>query len=224
MNVKNYLLSFMVDAKDCEKFAVPDSHILIDSGAFTAWRSGEPVDIEAYKQFALLRSQDWIYVNLDVIPQTNSTPAQIAKCAEEGFENFLYLKKHIKNVLPVYHYGEDIKWLYRYLDYTDYIGLAPDKNTHEAVKREFLRMVFKRIGTKYRTHGLGYSSFEGLALFPFYSVDSISFKKVHIFVDGKKENFWANSAMDFFFRKRVQSFLNLEQNITALWESRGVKW
>lgn len=222
MQIENYLLSFAVDAKDVKDFS---GNIIIDSGAFTVWNKGGTIDIEKYLAFCLTLPQNYTFINLDVIPKTGSGSAEIEIACDKSFENYQYLSSKLPNVLPVYHYGDNLKWLKAYADATDYVGVSPANDTHESVKREFLRTVYKHIDPiQTRTHGLGYSSFDGLTYFPFYSVDSISFKKVQVWIDQKKKTFWANDAMEFLQRRRIQQFLNMEKHITELWKQRGIEW
>lgn len=220
LGAKNYLLSYAVDAKDCKKIK-PEHTVIIDSGAFSVWNKGGEIDIDKYLKFCLKQPQHWTFINLDVIPKTNSSKQDIEVCCQKGYENFLYLKKHLKNVMPVYHYGDDIGWLHKYMETADYIGISPANDTHENVKRKFLKEVFYITQDKVKTHGLGYSSFEGLTMFPFYSVDSISFKKSKI----NGTHFWnEDSKLWFYLRTRIKDFLKMEKEITQLWNLRGIKW
>jgi hypothetical protein len=225
--VKNYLLSFAVDGKNCDKFNNEERNIIIDSGAFSVWNKGGTIDIDKYRDFCLSKPQNWTYINLDVIPETGSSPLDIEKCCEKSYENYLYLSQYIKNLMPVYHYGDKISWLKKYMDKTDYIGISPANDTHENVKREFLKSCFSLLNvkeSKIKTHGLGYSSFTGLYLFPFYSVDSISFKKIKLYHKGESFTCWANTKMSFIIKKRVKEYMQLEENLTKIWERRGVLW
>lgn len=220
LGAENFLMSFAVDAKECSKVA-QDDNIIIDSGAFSVWNKGGSIDIDEYLNFCKQLPEHWTFINLDVIPKTGSTKQDIEICCEKGYENYLYLKQHLKNVMPVYHYGDNIKWLHKFIEHTDYIGISPANDTHENVKRKFLKEVFYVTQDKIKTHGLGYSSFEGLTMFPFYSVDSISFKKSKI----NGVQFWnEDSKLWFYLRKRIEEFIKLEKDITALWEQRGIKW
>lgn len=226
MGAKNFLLSFAVDAKQVPQFVGEGNRIIIDSGAFSLWNKGAgEIDIDVYLQFINSLDFECTCVNLDVIPQTGSSEKEVILCAEKSFENYLYLKsKTDKKILPVYHYGEDIKILDNYLQHTDYIGISPANDTHENIKREFLAKVFKRIGTDVKTHALGYSSFEGLTLFPFYSIDSISYKRIIVRVDGVNYTFFTNSKLVHLGKSRIKEFMELETFITDLWKSRGVIW
>jgi len=220
--VRNYLLSFAVDAKAAKKFIGHD--IIIDSGAFSVWNKGGSIDINEYLKFCLKQPQEWTFINLDVIPKTGSSADDIEECCKKGFENFLFLKQHLKNVMPVYHYGDDIKWLHEYIKHADYIGISPANDTHESIKREFLTEVFNITKDRIKTHGLGYSSFKGLSMFPFYSVDSISWKRYQIQIDTEKIGMLKCKALRFLERIRIKEFIELEKNITNIWKKRGVLW
>jgi hypothetical protein len=219
LGAKNYLLSFAVDAKQCHKML--DENVIIDSGAFSVWNKGITIDIDDYLEFCKAQPSRWTFINLDVIPPKGATAEDIENCCQKGYENYLYLKQHLENIMPVFHYGEDIKWLHKYMETADWIGISPNNNSHENVKREWLKGIFHITQDKVKTHGLGYSSFEGLTMFPFYSVDSISFKKSVI----NGQQFWnEDSKLWFYLRKRIKEFLQMEKNITTLWSLRGINW
>lgn len=219
LEAENLLMSFAVDAKQCGQ--VKDQNVIIDSGAFSVWNKGDVIDIDEYLSFCLKQPQHWSFINLDVIPPKGSGLKEINKCVEEGYENYLYLKDKLPNVMPVYHSGEEISWLKKYMEHTDYIGVGFGNNRHEKARRAFLKEVFNQTMLEFKVHGLGYSSFQGLTLFPFYSVDSISFKKSVI----NGTQYWnEDTKLWFFLRERIKDFLRLEENITELWELRGVKW
>ncbi len=220
LGTKNFLFSFAVDAKSIKSIDENDS-IIIDSGAFSVWNKGGSIDIDEYLKFCQSKPQQWSFINLDVIPETGSSQSDVDKCCEQGYENYLYLKDKLDNVMPVYHYGDDIKWLHKFMETSDYIGISPANDTHENVKRKFLTQVFNITRDKVKTHGLGYSSFTGLGMFPFYSIDSISFKRSKI----NGEQFWnEDTKLWFYLRKEIKRFLRMEKEITELWESRGIKW
>ncbi|AGF91618.1 putative queuosine tRNA-ribosyltransferase [Cellulophaga phage phi47:1] len=221
LGATNFLLSFAVDAKEAPKMISDYNEIIIDSGAFSVWNKGGSIDIDEYLEFCKSLPEEWTYINLDVIPETGSSQEDIDKCCEQGYENYLYLKQHLKNVMPVYHYGDNIKWLHKFVETSDYIGISPANDTHEYVKRKFLCEVFDVLKDNVKTHALGYSSFDGLKMFPFYSVDSISFKKSKI----NGTQFWnEDSKLWFYLRKRIKEFLKIQRDITEIWEYRGTTW
>lgn len=179
----NFLLSFALDAKgNFEKYYQQGkNHVLIDSGAFSAWNSGKVINREEYLAYIKKLPSEVSKINLDVIPRTGSSQGEKIACCQASFENFLYLNKHVKNVLPVHHYGEDISWAHKMLDHTDHICISPANDTAESVKRTYFRYIWEELDFSVKTHVLGYTSIKGSEMFPFYSVDSISYKAPMLF-------------------------------------------
>ncbi len=173
LGLKSFLLSYAVDAKKgWVKFINDEIPLIIDSGAFSAWNKGHTIDIKAYLAFCKTLPESCIFVNLDVIPQTGSHSSEVEKCCQQGFENFKFLKEHLKNVLPVYHYKDHIDWAHRYLEHVDYLGISPANDTVEEVKMAYLDYFFSHVPLTTRTHAFGYTSAFGMRKYPFYSVDS----------------------------------------------------
>lgn len=224
--VKNYLMSFAVDAKGWKRFDEPGNLQIIDSGAFSAWQKGITIDREEYKNFCLTLPQNYIFINLDKIPKTGADKKEVEQCCEEGYENYLYLKQYIENIMPVFHYQDDEKWLKRYAEdkTLKILGVSPANDTHGTVKREFLRQTYRIIGTGVKTHLLGYSEFWGLCKFPAYSVDSISWRRANVNIEGEKKSVWTNTAMNYLLKEEVRKFMNMESFLTDLWARRGVVW
>lgn len=81
------------------------------------------------------------------------------------------------NVLPVYHHGEDPKWLKKYMDETDYIGMSGLGNMTKRAYVPFGDASWKILcnakGVPLRkVHGFAMSSFDLMSRWPWYSVDS----------------------------------------------------
>ena len=220
--ITRVLMSYALDKKTALK-CTHYKEVIIDSGAFSLWNNGKgEINIDEYIAYCLSLPQDWWFVNLDVIPETGSGKEAVNQAAERSFVNYEYMRNRVKNVLPVYHYGEHIDFLKKYMYYTNYIGISPANDTHEQTKRDFLRQSFWVTRDKIKTHGFGYSSFEGLELFPFYSVDSVSYKKVHFHQANKQ--FWGGGELKCLTYKRVRQFLRWESYITQLWNHRNIHW
>lgn len=176
-----FLMSFANSTKQWKRFYNEGANtMIIDSGAFSAWNSGKTINREQYLRFCKTLPDDVYKINLDVIPRTGSSQEEKLKCIEESFDNYLYLSKHVKNVLPVHHYGEGIEWAKKMLDHTDYICISPANDTHENIKRQYFKWIFQELGLDVKMHVLGYSSIDGCKMFPFYSTDSISYKATHM--------------------------------------------
>jgi hypothetical protein len=212
---QNYLWSFAVDGKEVQKHAQESDSIIIDSGAFSLWNKGKgTIDIDEYIAFCQGLPQSWTFINLDVIPETGSSKADIERCCGESYENFQYIRKRLpeSTVMPVYHYGEDMRWLRRYEEEAEFIGISPANDTSEKVKRRFLAEVFTTWDKQKRFHALGYSSATGLEIFPFYSVDSISYKRQNIRSHSpertiKTNIFLSGSKLSYLQQERIKSML-----------------
>lgn len=82
------------------------------------------------------------------------------------------------SVLPVYHYGEDIKWLKRYMDSTDHLGIS-GLGQHITLKdwMPFGDQAWKVV-SDYRgrplvkVHGFALTGFSVISRWPWHSVDS----------------------------------------------------
>ena len=170
--------------------------LLCDSGAFTSWnlaqkkkREGDPywqkhlVNLDAYIEF-LEKHRDIIFraVNLDVIPGEQGvkpTEKEIEEAAEQGWENYLYLKKKGWNTIHVFHQGEPFKYLDRMLEYCDYIGVSPSNDASEKSKFNWMDHTFRYIlnskNPKIKTHGFAVTSKILVERYPWTSVDSSSY-------------------------------------------------
>jgi len=219
LKCQNVLISFGVDLRGIWKNYI-DHNVLVDSGAFSIFNRGIDLDIDDYLNFIKDLPEHWNYISFDVIPKDKKSKKETEKTAEMTFENYLYLSKHIKNLVPVYHYGESFKWLKKYLNYTDYICAGRLLGNLKESIRSYGE-VFKICGTKYKIHGLACTDINLLKLFPFYSVDSITYKKYYL--DGSKM-YWAMGNLNALSYDNIRYWLYIEKQITNLWKERGVEW
>ena len=161
--------------------------IMLDSGAFSAWNKGVSIDLDAYIQF-IKDSAEWIdfYVNLDVIPgEFGRIPSlvEVEESAQKSWDNFLYMQEFSLNPIPVYHMGEDSKWLKRMLDHgCEYIGISPanDRSTKEKIfwlDRVFEMLVDSKRAPIVKTHAFGVTNVSIMRRYPWYSVDSSAWSK-----------------------------------------------
>jgi len=141
------------------------------------------VDIDKYLEF-LNKNKDMIYraVNLDVIPgKQGSVPTQkeILKAAEQGWQNYLYMKKNGWNTIHVFHQGEPLWVLQRMLDECDYIGISPNNDSSEKGKFMWMDEIFRYIlnsnNPTIKTHGFAVTSKTLVNRYPWTSVDSSTF-------------------------------------------------
>lgn len=99
--------------------------------------------------------------------------------AERTWEATRLLEKHGLKPMPVFHYGEDIRWLKKYMDRFEYIGIGGIARGVGVRRRmTFLRKVFAVTHPKgrdgHKLHGFGITSADFMRELPWYSVDSYS--------------------------------------------------
>ena len=150
------LLSQLNERKACiewveYKRAHPEckSKLFIDSGAYTAHTKGKEVDVDEYINFMnSIDDQVYVFAQVDKIPGEwgkPKTPEQLAEAPILSWENYKYMVKRVKSpkkLLPIFHQGEDFKYLEQMLNYVypedvldkscvgqpiDYIGISCNK-------------------------------------------------------------------------------------------------
>lgn len=141
--------------------------VFADSGAFSAMTQGGKVDLNAYaawlKRYKHLFST---YANLDVIGDPVKT-----------LENQIKLENLGLNPIPVFHASSDYQPLLHYLEmgykYIALGGLVQYCNQTK-IRMRFLIKAFQLVKNKAVFHGFGLTTWEIIASFPWYSVDSSS--------------------------------------------------
>jgi len=145
-------------------------NLMVDSGAWSAYTKSETVDIYKYMEY-LTEHKDVIdhYISLDVIkdPQTS-------------MRNYLLMKSHGFNPIPVYHVETDAKYLRWYLKQTDYIAIGAIAKMSTKARVNNLDGIWGKYLTDSKGmplakfHGLGLTSLDILTRYPWFSVDSTS--------------------------------------------------
>lgn len=184
---RDRLQSFYKDGKVRTMIKPTDFRFFLDSGAFSAWSKGAVIDLDEYIEFikANIEYLD-VYACLDVIPGApgrNATQAEREAAAGASWENYLYMRSHGLDPLPVYHYGEDFKWLDNMLAYgCSYIGIGglvgiPSDKRVLWLDRVFTKLTNERGEALIKTHGFGMTALPLIFRYPWYSVDSTSWIK-----------------------------------------------
>lgn len=169
----------MLDARDLRFF--------LDSGAYSAWSVGKEIDLDEYCEFIRYNIDHLdVYACLDVIPgapNRAATNKERDEAAAMTWRNYLYMKEAGLDPLPVYHYGEDPRWLHNMLQHgCDYIGLGGLVGVPSALRRAWLDRVFTEITDEagmptVKTHGFGMTTIPLLFRYPWFSVDSTTWIK-----------------------------------------------
>jgi hypothetical protein len=157
--------------------------LLLDSGAYTAWRSGGSIDVKDYIAYCVERkSLIHKIVNLDVIPghpkSHYTAAAEVEESAKRSYSNQQRMKEAGLASIPVFHQGERLHWLEQMLrDGEPYIGLSPRAFYPTADKMRWLDSIFNLITDSdgrplVRTHGFACTSLSLIASYPWRSVDS----------------------------------------------------
>ncbi len=173
------------------KKPVKKVELFLDSGAYSAWSQGKKISIDEYITF-IKKHEDVIdvYANLDVIGDPKAS-----------WMNQMKMEKAGSNPLPVFHYGEDVKWLKRILNRGyDYIGLGGMVHITTDKLFQWLNYLFSSWLTDkegmpiVKVHGFGMTSVSLMIEFPFYSVDSTSWilnsRLGYIFVPRYRQGKW----------------------------------
>lgn len=163
----------------------------LDSGAFSAWSRGIRIDLEKYAEHILAHRDLYgtFIASLDVIPGrkvhglNNVTAAERERAAEEGWDNWIELKRLLKpaGITPIhtYHRGEDIKWLKRLMDESWYLSLGGTSILPTEEKIKWLDSIMPYLtddkGWSIRKlHGFACTSVRIMKRYPWASVDSAS--------------------------------------------------
>jgi len=174
-----------------KRFDAPtNGKLLVDSGAHSAHTKGIKLDLEEYIGFANDHMDDiTLYVQVDKIPGVYlmpKTPKDFLEAPELSWENYCYMRERSKNpdkLVPVFHQGEDLKWLKNMCDYrfsdgskVEYIGLSPRGDVPLKAKYDFSAECFSVIQSStnpnVKTHAFGATSLEMLERLPYTSADS----------------------------------------------------
>lgn len=206
--------------KDIKLYRERAKEIFLDSGAFTAFTKNIEISIEEYIDYLLKTRGKWDYVaGLDVIGNAEETKKYCDKMKEAGLDP-----------IPTFHYGEDYSFLEDYCKNYDYIALGgvAQLRTYPRVSTwlDNCFSVIKNYWPK-KVHGFAITGERYMKRYPFYSVDSTSW------LAGQKFNQVAGIKDGSIYRplhynkrdeKNIKHFLKLENEVTKLWEKKGIKW
>lgn len=161
--------------------------VFIDSGAFSAASSNKEIDIKDYCQF-IKDTGVVTYAGLDVI-------GDAAKTREN---NEYMVKEHGLNPIPTFHMGSNIEDLekiaagqYSYIALGGLVFSSNVLNHCDAVWHWILKN-----NPKLRVHGFGLTNIDLMKRYPWYSVDSSSFKSCKRF--GRQGVIWNNFEFETF--------------------------
>lgn len=165
-----------------------------DSGAYSVHTGKAKVTQDEYIDYINSIADDIdVCAQMDTIPgklNQPKTPEDYHISAEKSWENFLYMRSKVtcpEKVMPVFHMGEDSKYLKQMLEYKDengnhleYIGLSPANDASVGERDIFLKDMYhviqKSSNPKVKTHIYGFTTLHVMAKYPIYSADSITYR------------------------------------------------
>jgi hypothetical protein len=226
-----YLLSYHyfkrkdMDALVADLFAGGKPDLFLDSGAWSAFTSGVPLDLPAYIEFIRRFGHHFtVYSNLDDMRNPQATWDNQRTMEDAGLAP-----------LPAFHVGETWDWLEKYAAAYPYIavgGMVPHRTRRRALT-PWIAKVFRIAGHR-RIHGFGATGWEMSLATPWYSADSSSwssgirwgeisiwtgrkFEEIHL-GDPAKCGKWAKAirSMGFDFRDYADRRRNTHAANTAL--------
>jgi hypothetical protein len=139
--------------------------------------------VDQYAKFILKHKDDIdYYANVDAISEAPEITYKVQRYLE---------KEYGLDPIPVIHRGEDLKWLHKYLDRGHkYIGIGGIAKRGFTRSDSFLSWgdrVFRTICPPpdylpiIKTHGFAVTSIPMIRRYPWYSIDSVTWKKMSYF-------------------------------------------
>ena len=191
--------------------------LVVDSSAYSAWTRGLEIDIDEYIEY-INSISDVVYwfAELDKIPGTfggEHTQEELAEAPEFSWKNYLYMIERVncpKKILPIFHQGEDFKYLHQMLNFRfpdgskiEYIGISPDNGVHVNLKMGWYERVWKTIKNSSNpdvlTHNFGMTTISMMEQYPSMSSDSTSwlryaaFGSILMVINGKIKQVYVSS-------------------------------
>lgn len=168
------------------------SKLFIDSGAYTAYTKQVNLDVDEYIDFInSITDRITIFAQVDKIPgefRKPKTREQILEAPKLSWNNYLYMRQKVKQpekLVPIFHQGEDYKWLINMLEWTDengehipYIGISPavDVPGIEVFLDRSFDIIKQSSNPNVKTHAFGMTRLDLLEIYPYTSADSTSWK------------------------------------------------
>jgi len=183
------LYSYINDFKAIEKFCAEKERgpLLVDSGAFSVAHNNKVVDIDKYIEYINNNPQIENFIELDIIPFPLVNKQTVIDSAEGSWKNFLYMIERLKEpykLLPVFHFGEDLKYLKQILEFKykgkhiPFICVGGRHGLSGQKLEKYFETIFITIQSSsnpnVKVHILGMTVLSTLEKFPFYSADSTS--------------------------------------------------
>lgn len=188
----NILRSFALDKAEIDDWIERRKNgwtgkFLIDSGAFSVFKSGAQIDLQEYIDFLNKRDEYYTFaIQLDTIPGKWGVPRteeQVIEACDKSWENYKYMYSKLNKptkLCPVFHMGEPASALHRIVD-SDYdyecICISGSKDLSKEQRMDWYMKVIPIVKHKrpnVKIHGLGIGDIRVAETIPFTSIDATS--------------------------------------------------
>jgi hypothetical protein len=137
------------------------TRLLVDSGAFTAWKAGKKIELDDYCRFLeSLPVKPWRYFTLDVIGDAAGTMKNYEEMLRRGF-----------SPIPIFTRGEDPFVIEEYYKTSDVVGIGGLVGTKG--NKGFVKGIMSKVGER-KVHWLGFTNISFIGHFRPFSCDSSS--------------------------------------------------
>ena len=138
-----------------------DIRFLLDSGAFTAWKKGDPIKLKDYLKFIEdLPVKPWKYFALDVIGESKKTKANYKEMLKDGYKP-----------IPIFTRGEDPAMIEKFYKTSEVVAIGGLVGTRR--NRGFVKGIMEVVGDR-KAHWLGFNYHPFLSHYKPFMCDSSS--------------------------------------------------
>ena len=185
----NFLCSIVKDG---------NTNLLVDSGAYSAYKIGKHIDIDAYIDYIKLLNDSggaWNYIQLDVVGNKGAT-----------WKNLDYMYSKGVEPMPVLTVDMETEIAKGYMDYNEFICIAGGRRTWAGAKQwqwKRANEVNELTKGKARSHFLAFLQIPDLYVLPLESADASTwlagqqYSRIACYISGGRM-----TGADFWFRRK----------------------
>lgn len=189
--------------KDAETLRAGAVRCFLDSGAFTAWKQGKPINLAAYIEY--VRTHGTKYTSIAALDDIESW-----KSSRANWLNMCEALPLLRDrIVPVFHEGEPIELLDEYMAQAPIVGVGRTEGRRSKDKTIlFYDAVFNHAPT-HAFHAFGNGDPVTLEPYPFHSFDCTTWERDSAY--GNKHGWpWGRAPKEL----RMQAYIAAMETIT----------
>ena len=238
--IDKHLESFYYKEQILEKAKTSDINcrLIVDSGAFSAYKSGKIIHIKEYAEWALKFKDEWehklkslYFVNLDIIGDQEGSDRNLKILQRMGFDPLPVLTVDAKR--------KQVEWVVNEYPFFLLAGGAVLGGQQLKIWFDFVFSIVKeqyeKTGVMPKIHLLGATKEWVLKRYPAFSSDSSSWLQPVMFGNSKHSNIssklpsYAKGDLEMetvkhALKKEIRFYQKMEQDMTKLWTLRGIEF